>query len=384
MRSNGGTSRHLRVYIRSALPAWTSCSTTHGRTEASLKISSIAVVLVKQHTLLTEEMRVVVIPLPATGRPTGFSGVVAGDLTVSLSADKQVAQVGEPINIRVEINGTGNMRTVIPPEFPEMQDYKTYESGSSSDTFKKDYVVTGRKIIDYVIIPQTEGSWKVPAVELSYFDPVKKRYRVARSLAVPMDIKPGAREEGRKVVYAGGGDDFEVINRDIRFIHPVPSVITTTTSRIYQNPVYVAAHFVPILLVIGSLLVERRRRRFQDDVGFARSSRALKDADRKIDAATKSFSEDKLEEGFFSLGSGFNDYFADKMNVPPAGLTLGDIVGFLESREVDEASLTVVKDVLGACDRARYAAGSIDAEGARATADQARALLRDIDRRILQ
>jgi hypothetical protein len=115
-------------------------------------------------TLLTEECEVVVLPLPRYNKPANFSGIVARRLSLSIAADKQVVQAGEPVNVTVEVNGTGNVKTIRVPSLPESDRYKVYESGAKSDTFKKDYVVSGRKQSDYVVIPQVEGKWSIPAV----------------------------------------------------------------------------------------------------------------------------------------------------------------------------------------------------------------------------
>jgi hypothetical protein len=48
----------------------------------------------RSQALSTEKKEIVVLPLPARGRPEEFSGVIAEGLTLSLSADKQVVQVG--------------------------------------------------------------------------------------------------------------------------------------------------------------------------------------------------------------------------------------------------------------------------------------------------
>jgi hypothetical protein len=329
--------------------------------------------------LLTDEQRIVVLPLPAAGKPADFSGIVAQDLRVSIEADKQVAQVGEPINVTIEINGIGNIKTIASPGLAESEKYKIYESGSKSDTFKKDYVVSGRAQYDFVVIPQVEGKWSIPAVELSYFDPAAKSYRTATSHSVPLEVKPGAREEGRKVIYAGGGDNIEVISRDIRYIHPVPATMAARTP-LYKSSLYVGLHVVPLLAVVGGLFIERRRRRYRDDVVFARSSRALREALRRLSDAARALSGGDVQTGYAALATGVTGYFADKMNVPPAGLTSDAIESFLHARGAGDDTVDVVRTVLRECDAARFAAGSVSAGKGRDTVSRAESALRTIEK----
>ena len=331
-------------------------------------------------SLTTKPTPVVVLPLPAAGKPSGFGGAVASDLEVSVVADKQVVQVGEPINVSIEISGVGNMRTIAPPKLADLSQFKTYESGSSSDSFKKDYVVSGRRKFDFVVVPQVEGTFKIPAVRIPYFDPKLKQYRLAESVLLPVEVKPGTAEDGRKVIYAGGGDDFEVINRDIRFIHAAPAVLRPAPAPFYASPFFLVLQALPVLAVGAATLVERRRRRLQSDVGFARASRALREAERKLAEAERAFRGDQAQEGFGRIHAAIFGYVADKMNAPVAGLTSDGIERYLRDSRVADETVASLRSVIDACDAARYAAATATADRGREIAARAREVLAAIER----
>ncbi len=330
----------------------------------------------QQRTLQTDPIRVVVLPLPPREKPAGFQGAVISDLKVSLSVDKQVVQVGEPVNVSLELNGVGNMRTLLPPTLDHLKEFKVYESGSSTDSFKKDYVVSGRRKFDYVLVPQAEGRFTIPAVSVAYFDPARGGYAVAQSQAVPLEVKPGTAEDGRKFVYAGGGDDFEVINRDIRFIHSAPADLAVAAPPFYAGRLFLALQAIPALAVGGALLIERRRRRFRSDVGFARASRALREADRRCGEAERAFRSGAREQGFAALQGAVFGYFADRMNVPPAAVTSAGIEEYLQSRNVDADISGEIGRVIAACSAARYAAGAAGSVDGPALTGSARGALR--------
>jgi hypothetical protein len=309
-------------------------------------------------TLTTDPMSITVLPLPARGKPADFSGIVASELTASIVSDKQVVQVGEPINVSVEINGIGNMGTIAPPKLAELPQFKAYESGSSSDSFKKDYVVSGRRKFDYVMVPQVEGTFTIPGVRVAYFDPNLKLYQVAQSADIRVEVKPGTQEDGRKVIYAGGGNDFEVINRDVRFIHAVPAHLAVASSRFYQSPLFLAAHALPLLALGLSVVVERKRRRLRSDVGFARASRAAREAEKKLVEAERAFRGGKAEEGYGRVHAALFGYFADRANAPTAGLTSDDIENTLRAAHAGDDTVAAVREIIAACDAARYAVGA--------------------------
>jgi hypothetical protein len=336
----------------------------------------------QQRSLTTKKLKIFVKPLPEKGRPDGFAGAVAGNLSVTMSADKQTAQVGEPINVTVEVNGSGNMRTLSPPKLDGIDKFKFYESGNSTDSFKQDYVVSGRRKFSFVIVPQVEGQFTVPAVSIPYFDPLKRSYRVAQSEPVPLRVNPGTNENGRKVVYAGGGDDFQVLNRDIRFIHAPPAALAAARPPLYARSWFLAAQALPVILLAGSLVVERRRRRFREDIGFARASRALRDAERRLMEADGAFRAGKAEAGYAAMHLALFGYFADRANVPPASLSNELIARWLEENGVEASRIDQVRHLIAACDMARYAGASADATRGREMAKTARETLASIEKAI--
>lgn len=334
----------------------------------------------QQRSLTTKPIKIYVKPLPEKGKPADFNGAVASNLSVSMTADKQTANVGEPVNVTVEVNGTGNMRTLSPPKLSGIDKFKFYESGNSTDSFKQDYVVSGRRKFQFVIVPQVEGQFTVPPVSIAYFDPAKRAYRVAQSEPVPLRINPGTAENGRKIVYAGGGDDFQVLNRDIRFIHTPPAALTAARAPFYSQSWFLAAQALPVLLLAGSLVVERRRRRYREDVGFARASRALRDAERRLMEADGSFRAGKAEGGYASMHAAIFGYFADRANVPPASLSNEGIASWLEANGADAARIEEVRRMIAACDMARYASAAADANQGRTLAKATRDTLAAIEK----
>ncbi|MEJ2722746.1 MAG: BatD family protein, partial [bacterium] len=306
-------------------------------------------------TLNTEETTVTVLPLPANGRPAGFSGLVGRGLTLSAVTDKSTAQVGEPINLTVEIRGEGNFKTMSAPALPEPAGFKMYESGSTSDVFKKDYVVAGRKKYEYVLVPKFEGEKTLPPVTMSYFDPVEKTYRRIQSAPINLQIMPGAEDGGRRVVFAGSGNDIEVLGKDINHIHPVPAVVGLSPKRMRPSTVVIGLHAVPLLALFASIVIERRRRRWKDDVPYARASRAAREAEKKLTMARRACKREQYADVYGIVSDGIRGYFADKMNVSAPGLTWEDLERFFAAKNADADSVQTVKTILNACDGARYA-----------------------------
>jgi hypothetical protein len=337
----------------------------------------------KPKTLTTDEIPVTVLPLPRRGKPAKFSSLVGRKLVVSLRTDKQVVQAGEPVNVALEIEGEGNFKTMAAPEIPDMPGFKRYESGSTSELFKNDYVVSGRKRVEFVLIPQIEGSTVIPPVQVSYFDPEAREYKTIQSAPIQLEVKPGRKEGGRQVVFTGSGEEIEVLGRDIHFIHPVPGEISIARGGVLRTNVYVALHALPLLAVIMSLVVERRRRRWRDDEPAYRASRAAREADKRLGQTRALQQKGQIAEVFAAVSLTVRRYFADKMNKPAPGLTSEDIERFLFDRGVSEEDLEQLRSILARCDGAQYSAASSSAEQAERTRTDAGKLIQRLEKRYL-
>ena len=334
-------------------------------------------------SLVTEELPITVLPLPTEGRPANFSGLVGRGLDMSVRADKQVLEAGEPVNVTLEITGEGNFKTMAAPTIPELQGFKIYESGSSSDLFKKDYLVAGRKRTDLVLIPKHEGETTIPSIQLSYFDPIDEVYKMIRSAPIRMTVKPGAKEGGgRQIIFAGSGEDIEVLGKDINFIHPVPAVLHVDDRQLYRNGFVLGLHALPLLAVLASLAVERRRRRWRDNVPLARATRAARVADKRLKAATQQVKDGQHGVSVATVSTALREYFADKMNDAVAGLTVDRIEDFLAARGVDGELREQLGTVLNKCDSVQYAPAAVTGEQAAATIDEATAVITRLEREL--
>jgi hypothetical protein len=221
----------------------------------------------------------------------------------------------------------------------------------------------------------------IPPGQVSYFDPSVREYKTIQSAPVQMSVKPGARERGRQVVFAGSGENIEVLGRDIHFIRPVPAEISMGGTSTYQGKVVAALHAVPLLAVVMSLVVERRRRRWMNDAPLYRARRAAREARTRLRQADGLLRDGQAEEAFTMISSAIRWYLADKMNTSPSGMTIDEIDDFLRERKVRDDDLERIRSVLSVCDGAQYSAASSSADQARRTRIQAGEMIDTLEKR---
>lgn len=142
----------------------------------------------------SNDIEVTVLPLPKEGRPKLFAGVV-GDFTISLTAEPNELNVGEPISVEMIIEGSGNFDAIVAPTLTgPASDWKQYPARKfnmgSNDPMFGEYV--NKVGFSQVIIPQKQVT-EVPSFEFSFFSPTKKEYVTLRTPPVPLKVKPSPR-----------------------------------------------------------------------------------------------------------------------------------------------------------------------------------------------
>lgn len=131
-----------------------------------------------------------ILPMPEQGRPTNFSGAV-GSFTVSMTSDKQSLDINTPLNVKVSYEGTGNFPSIDEPKLNLPADFEKFESTVAF----KDSVPHGmrrpvgnKKSFNFVLIPRKSGSFTIPAIDFSYFDPKKKSYQTIHTGNISVQV----------------------------------------------------------------------------------------------------------------------------------------------------------------------------------------------------
>lgn len=168
----------------------------------------------KQVMLETEPGDIVVKPLPTKDRPEKFSGAVG-----NFSIDSRLAETSFNSNdegrLIVEITGDGNLQLINAPELLWPGGIDAFDPKIDDTINTSEFPVFGRKRFEYVFSVSKPGSYIIPPVSFSFFDPEKKSYvtretdplffnvtAAERNKAqMPQDLSTGAREKNSSAAW---------------------------------------------------------------------------------------------------------------------------------------------------------------------------------------
>jgi hypothetical protein len=268
--------------------------------------------------LQTQPVAVDVKPLPADA-PASFNGAV-GQFTLSGTVDTTQTRVNEPITWRVTLTGRGNLSALPDPIWPEMPEWRSFESQATTNTQFQNGQAVGERVYERLLVPQAEGEYTIPALEYTYFDPAVGGYQTMSTEAVPVSITPGDPASTEAQNYAsvpdGHKENVEQLATDIRHVKPVPTKLSVGDRSVTESPLYWLAWGVPLLGVVGNFVWQRRQRFWQNNAGVARSSQARKKAKKALARV-----QSEKVDVYSAAGQVLTGYLADKLDQPVAGLT---------------------------------------------------------------
>ena len=134
-----------------------------------------------------------VLPLPTEGRPASFRGHV-GTLEVVSWVDRTRAEVGETVTLQVEVSIEGAVEELPDPEIDFPGGFEVSEPEMLPDLPRRGRGLRGTRTYTYALTAVTPGTYVIPAIEISYFDPATESYGTARSHAFTVTVVPAGAE----------------------------------------------------------------------------------------------------------------------------------------------------------------------------------------------
>lgn len=310
-------------------------------------------------------------PLP--DRPADFSGAV-GSFGIKAQLERDQVMQGVPVKLTVRISGRGNPDAIGAPAIPKLE--KVYISDPEKDAqqVQSPSGPSVEKTFTYTLTPLEPGTLQIPEISYCYFDPSDGTYKTEKTAAFTVTVLKSVESgQGRTLITEAAPaakGKVEVIGEDILPIVTNPGVLYPYRS----SGVNTGAAIVFPAIACGAVAVyARRKRRFEQDTGFARSHGAKSRFHKRLKGIGAA--AEPADELYHAL----TGFVADKFNIVESGITSADVRQIYESRGVPADDTEQVVKILRACERARYASVKLSAQEVQALADGAVEALERLD-----
>jgi tetratricopeptide (TPR) repeat protein len=296
-------------------------------------------------------LTITVDPLPA--RPTNFSGGV-GIFNLSAQLDKTEVKANNPVNLRIVVSGSGNLKLIKQPVVNLPKDFDQYDAKIEDKTKLTTNGIEGSMVYDMLIVPRHQGKYDIPPVEFTYFDIQSNSYKTLRSQPFTLNVAKG---DGSSSVSSYSSEELKQLNQDIRYIKTDNTRLRAVDEFFFGSTFYWISLAVLLAVFISLFIIFRHRAIENANISKMRGKRANKVAVRRLRVADKLLKAGKQSEFYDEVLRALWGYVGDKLNMPVAQLSRENISQQFSERGVDEATLSQFLGALDECEYARYAPG---------------------------
>ena len=300
-------------------------------------------------SLTSNALNVNVKPLPEA--PAGFAGGV-GNFSVSAKTDLTQLHANEAFTYSVTVSGRGNLSLLETPQIEFPKGMEVYEPRVIDNINKGDNGLSGSRTFEWIVTPQSQGEYDMPAFSYVYFDPAQGQYVTKQCNSIHIKVDKPLHNATAK-------SDVKELNSDIHHIVKRASLRHGSNAR--PSLLFWLLLLLPVVAMLVIILLARRQQDIADDEGSMKLQRATKLAKKRLRNAERHLHDgnDELfyEEIYKALWGGI----ADKFNIQQSLLSSETIQRHLADKQVEPALQERILQTLKDVDFARFAPGDSSA-----------------------
>lgn len=288
-------------------------------------------------------------PLPT--RPDNFSGGV-GKFTISGQINKNTVKAGDPVNMRLVVSGSGNLKLIKQPELTVPQGWDKYDAKITDKTHLSMNGVEGNMIYDILMVPRKEGKYTIPPVKLTYYDTGANAYKTVQTQSFNVTVEPGDGNGSSAVA-----DYTQKKADDIRPIKEGKVRLHNQEDFFFGTPWYCIILLALFAMFVALLVLFRRTALAHADVARMRGKNANKVANKHLKKANVLMQTNASSAFYDEVLRALWGYIGDKLNMPVTDLSRDNISDRLAEHNVDEDTINMFITALDECEMERYAPG---------------------------
>ncbi|HVM86844.1 MAG TPA: BatD family protein [Puia sp.] len=309
---------------------------------------------IQQHiTLASKPLLITVKPLPAASKPAEYNGAV-GNFSIDASLDKKNISAQDAVTLKLTVKGNGNLPVIDAPQVNWPSNVDTYGTTAKENIDKTVAPMKGAKTFEYVFMPKTAGSYTIPAISFSYFDPVSNSYKTLQSEALNFSASPAKKQSLSPLL-----KDILSVKQNENFLDNVKSFITEHLEWIFA---------LVILSVVAIFLWRHNKKMLQkeeENKKIAAVELARKQAAEAIQAITLPVADPLFKTKQLLTGGDHKGFYAElnralwealynKFKLPASDLNKHNIVLQLQAKGWDDINIYQLENIFNRCEMNLY------------------------------
>jgi len=291
--------------------------------------------------------------LPKDGQPIDFSGAV-GKFDLKTTVDKNQVKTGEPVNVSVQVQGTGNLKLFDLPKLKASEGLEIYDPKHTEHI--KTTFAGNRGMVkdDYVLVPGNPGKYIIPGMRFVYFDPKSGKYITKNSEDIVLFITGEGKQSNPNNLTQNNNNDSSGQNAvDFRFIKDKINFISKNQKDFYAGKLFYTLIGLAFLLAFIAFGYHKYLSNKVYDVAYEQQKKNKNLATKFLKEAKKSIGD---KETFYArLEKALHNFLKARLQIDTTEMTRQNIQNKLLENGVNQDKINQLTDLLNRCDMARYA-----------------------------
>ena len=309
--------------------------------------------------LTSQTLTLEVKSLPENGKPASFAGAV-GNYNFKSEIDKTELSTNEAFTLTLTVSGTGNVELLQMPTPVFPPDFEVYDPKVTSSVNPTSNGLSGTKKAEFLVIPRRAGSFTIPAVEFSYFNPANETYQTLQSESYEIKVEKGAGSDDGGGIYASNQEDIKYLGSDVRHIMTGDPHLKPTSTVFFGSSAYCVTLLALLVLFIVLLFVLKKREQLTKDTAANRNRKADKVARGRLKNAYQYLKAKDQEKFYIEMSQALWGYIADKTGIERSKLSMDTVSETMKAKNVPDELTQQFVDTLNNCEFARFAPGNAE------------------------
>jgi tetratricopeptide (TPR) repeat protein len=292
------------------------------------------------------------LPIPTAGAPADFRGAIGDFSLAQCEAGPVAVGVGDPITLKIRIEGQGSFDTVtLPASQPDWREFKTYPPTAkfeSSDPLQ----IQGSKYFEQVITPLNAQVTQIPAFSFSFFDPDSGSFRTLTHPAIPLSVHPTAATPQPTVIASGAPlPDAQQQNQDIVHIKPLLGRVGAIAPPLIRQPLYLMLQSFAPLAWICAVLWRRQKDKLAANPRLRRHREAARLVRQGVADLSRFAAANDVEKFYATVLRLLQEQLGERLDLPAPAITEAVLE---DCKGLDAAAVASARDLFHACEQYRY------------------------------
>ena len=309
--------------------------------------------------LTSQTLTLEVKSLPENGKPASFAGAV-GNYNFKSEIDKTELSTNEAFTLTLTVSGTGNVELLQMPTPVFPPDFEVYDPKVTSSVNPTSNGLSGTKKAEFLVIPRRAGSFTIPAVEFSYFNPANETYQTLQLEPYEIKVENAAGSDDGGGIYASNQEDIKYLGSDVRHIMTGDPHLKPTSTVFFGSSAYYVALLALLVIFIVLLFVLKKREQLTKDTAANRNRKADKVARGRLKNAYQYLKVKDQEKFYIEMSQALWGYIADKTGIERSKLSMDTVSETMKAKNVPDELTQQFVDTLNNCEFARFAPGNAE------------------------